>query len=192
MEVAAIKQVTSDLLTQMPMPTSEHALLTELGKRGYFSELPADPMLSLFQKHFTLMHCLYRLQQEWTSKNRYLAISATAICLYDEAQQAAAQHVQPSNHALAEYYLDWQNMEKVDANGVAGLMASFWKRFATGGEPALQAFKCLGVEPTQDWAVVQKAYRQKATAHHPDKGGSAESFAQLQNAFATLKSFFGK
>jgi curved DNA-binding protein CbpA len=44
----------------------------------------------------------------------------------------------------------------------------------------------LGVEPTASMEEIQKAYRQLALQHHPDRGGNAEEFKKVDNAYSGL------
>lgn len=48
-------------------------------------------------------------------------------------------------------------------------------------------YEKLGVEPNATDEDIKKAYRQKATQTHPDKGGSDEEFAAVAHAYETLK-----
>jgi len=44
----------------------------------------------------------------------------------------------------------------------------------------------LGVARDADSATIKKAYRTKASKHHPDKGGSHEKFVQIKKAYEVL------
>eukprot|EP00927_Polykrikos_kofoidii_P067025 TRINITY_DN62564_c0_g1_i1.p1 TRINITY_DN62564_c0_g1~~TRINITY_DN62564_c0_g1_i1.p1 ORF type:complete len:536 (+),score=64.98 TRINITY_DN62564_c0_g1_i1:59-1666(+) len=44
----------------------------------------------------------------------------------------------------------------------------------------------LGVAPDVDFSAIRSAYRQAALITHPDKGGSADAFLSVMNAFETL------
>ena len=48
-------------------------------------------------------------------------------------------------------------------------------------------YKTLGVTKNTNEAELKKAYRKLAMEHHPDKGGDADKFAQINNAYETLK-----
>src|SRR5690554_8052886 len=44
-------------------------------------------------------------------------------------------------------------------------------------------FDILGIPPTQDEAVIKRAYRQKALLYHPDRNPSKEAKAQFIDVF---------
>ena len=50
-----------------------------------------------------------------------------------------------------------------------------------------EAFLLLGVSRTSNLTEVKKAYREKSHAVHPDRGGSAEQFLQLNKAYSVVK-----
>ncbi len=47
-------------------------------------------------------------------------------------------------------------------------------------------YKVLGVEKTANKAEIKKAYRNLAKKHHPDKGGDAEKFKEINEAYEVL------
>lgn len=48
-------------------------------------------------------------------------------------------------------------------------------------------YRLLGLSPTAPWEDVEKAYRQKAKIHHPDRGGDADAMRSLNEAYQFLK-----
>ena len=68
------------ILRTASAPLSEYALLQELATSLAFFNISGLDTLALFQRHFLLYHCLYRLQQAlWASASGHLQISALAI-----------------------------------------------------------------------------------------------------------------
>ena len=47
-------------------------------------------------------------------------------------------------------------------------------------------YETLGVNHTTQPDEIKKAYRKLASKHHPDKGGDAEQFKKIQEAYDTL------
>lgn len=47
-------------------------------------------------------------------------------------------------------------------------------------------YQTLGVDKTANAADIKKAYRKLASKHHPDKGGDAEEFKRIQQAYDVL------
>lgn len=51
----------------------------------------------------------------------------------------------------------------------------------------MNPYEILGVDPGADIAAINAAYRRAARDHHPDRGGKAETFAELQAAVELLR-----
>lgn len=47
-------------------------------------------------------------------------------------------------------------------------------------------YQILGVDKTADDATIKKAYRKLVVKHHPDKGGNADTFASISEAYDIL------
>lgn len=50
-----------------------------------------------------------------------------------------------------------------------------------------KAYLILGLEEGTSVDVCKKEYRRLSLIHHPDRGGDAEKFSQLTDAFETIK-----
>jgi curved DNA-binding protein len=48
-------------------------------------------------------------------------------------------------------------------------------------------YNTLGVNKNASDSDIKTAYKKKAMEHHPDKGGNADKFAEISNAYDTLK-----
>ena len=49
-----------------------------------------------------------------------------------------------------------------------------------------EALKILGLDGGSDAVQIKAAYRKLALRHHPDKGGNAESFIRIKQAYEIL------
>ncbi len=178
-------------LAQQHTSVGEYQIIQHLGSQGVFEPLAGSgPTLSLFYKHFWTMHGLYQLRLNLRGTTQGLTISPLATELVD-LQASLSQDLSLESPALSDYYLNVNNIKDATEETVDELMHSFWVKFSdwqSGGD----AWSVLGVEKEAAWADVQRAYRRKAQAEHPDKGGSAEAFALYNDAYQKLKTVFDK
>ena len=54
------------------------------------------------------------------------------------------------------------------------------------------SFRLLGLSPSAQWEDVERAYRQKAKIHHPDRGGDEDTMRALNEAYALIKRTRGR
>jgi hypothetical protein len=54
------------------------------------------------------------------------------------------------------------------------------------------SFRLLGLSPSAQWEEVERAYRQKAKIHHPDRGGDEDTMRALNEAYALIKRTRGR
>ena len=47
-------------------------------------------------------------------------------------------------------------------------------------------YKVLDVDPNSSQDVIKKAFRKLSLKHHPDRGGDAEEFKKINEAYTTL------
>jgi len=171
-------------------PVREHDLIRYLDDHQCFAAFQTEPAnLQLFRKHFITRHCLYSLQENLDALWQ-LQMDAIEICLR-AAEEGATTQLSVSAVGVRDYYLDLDNLAQADEQSVSALLKTFWTRFASAGVSP-EAFQVLGVDTAATWAEVQSAYRRKAQRTHPDQGGSAAAFAEVQEAYAVLRNHFNK
>lgn len=61
-----------------------------------------------------------------------------------------------------------------------------------GGSDMDMCYRMLGLSPSARWEEVERAYRQKAKIHHPDRGGDADTMRALNEAYSRIKKSVGK
>ena len=79
----------------------------------------------------------------------------------------------------------WGTEDMVDA-AFTGYMA-LPSSIEMGPGQARAWWEVLQVSQTADWAVIEKAYKTLLHTAHPDKGGSAYAFQELQTAYKQAK-----
>lgn len=57
--------------------------------------------------------------------------------------------------------------------------------------PIAQYWQLLGIDPTHDTTAIQKAFRAKVKAAHPDRGGSKQAFQAVYAARDAAMAFAG-
>lgn len=185
---AKVYQVLSGLNT-----FSEYELLSEFGEHPALVAHDRNDSLGLFQKHFVMMHVLYSLRSLLLAAGEgTLEISPTKISLRKTQlkQDTTELSVDFDDTKLDEYYSDFTNIFKEDEASVDNMLAGFWKRYAED-----QAYRRMDVNASMtlfqlndDFTMqdLRKRFRVLAQKLHPDKGGDAEAFNELQDAYACL------
>ncbi len=51
-------------------------------------------------------------------------------------------------------------------------------------------YKLLGISPGASWEEIERAYRNKAKIHHPDRGGDEDAMKALNEAYELLKKVY--
>lgn len=51
------------------------------------------------------------------------------------------------------------------------------------------SYRLLGLSPSASWEEIERAYRQKAKIHHPDRGGDEDTMRALNEAYTLLKKY---
>ena len=171
------------VLATYPDGTSEYDFLSALGQKlSYFSGRPTDSLI-LFQRHFLLFHCLYRLQQDhYASQTGVLEITALHIQLwpYRSGSETISRH-----DPIRDYYLDISNLESTDSIQVNDLLGKFWLALARD-DSRTDALMLLDLADPVDDGAIRHRYRQLVMQHHPDRGGDHETIQLLNSALAKL------
>lgn len=152
--------------------------------------MSTEPTLGLFQKHFAVMHCLYRLQPKYAALGQELIISPLSIQLLPVSNvEAAASALATTVGSVREFYVDWGNFTAATPDSVAQLLRDFWQRYSAS-DKKLEALEILELPGDADWNEIQSQYRRLIAEHHPDKGGDRVKFVAIRQAYEVLKGIF--
>lgn len=174
------------------LPITEHQLLAVLVEQNVLDATYARESLSLFQAHFLVMNALYSIRNENREEGRELQVDPLAIdWLLTECNPSIKDRGLPAQtDPLAEYYLDWTHFRQASTESVDQLLDDFWSRYLSFDQ-ADQALEVLGLSPPVDWSEIKSRYRQLVMETHPDRGGDADEFARVRDAYETLKRAMG-
>ncbi|MAG43912.1 MULTISPECIES: DNA-J related domain-containing protein [Thalassolituus] len=189
MEEDTLNLVTDLLATYLAdghrCPEYELIRWLQAPEQGIFREDALSDSMTLFRANFIVMHALYRLRNRWLEDARgYLQISALDIGLVPLKTDSGSDL--PDQHdALAEYYLDLNNLD-TDQASVDALLNDFWQRMVIP-EHYDDDLAMLELTPPVDLSTIRQQYRRLASQHHPDKGGDAEAFRKVSSAYQRLR-----
>lgn len=183
--VASLTQQVLRMLHEHPSGLGEYQLIQRLRAAGcpWLPASTAGDTLALFRTHFLLFHCLYRLRDQLHGEQcACLAIGPLHIGLLP--YQAGPRGL--VHDPLRAYYLDLRRLFETGREEVEQLLKSFWE----GLDPrekkeALRLFSLDAREPL-DARAIRRRYRQLASAHHPDRGGSTERMQSINAALQVL------
>ena len=156
-----------------------------LSDAGWFDgldELPSS--LLLFVKGFCVRRAWFALQPTLLEQGWSLEVGLIRVTLHRVTD--AHQSLPSENSALAAIYDDLDYLANMTPEGVDAQIRAFWQKYeayVSGGE----AYVRLGAEPSDSWPTIVAKYRALASKHHPDKGGDAKRFQEVQQAFDQLK-----
>lgn len=179
--------LSRDLLEILQSGTTSHKteyeILKILREQHPFFLSPKNH-LQLFQQHFVVFHCLYRLQQSlWDSRQGHLLISALEIKI-DPYTQSKAGGLRLSD-PLRTYYLDLSQLDSMQQKDVEELIGSFWGRLATRDQRK-EALAILDLaDPVSDKKIKHR-YRELVMTHHPDRGGDKLRLQLINAALSDL------
>jgi len=168
---------------------TEHELIASLQEppfEFFDKEALRDP-LTLFQTHFLLFHCLYKLRERWREERKYELFIHTLNIECQPWQRGASALTEKD--ALAEYYLDLNQLGATSGADVESMLDDFWQRMGhsparVGTDmPVEDAWEIMEVKPPASQAVIKKQYRKLVHKYHPDKGGSVAKMQKIQKAY---------
>lgn len=174
-------------LLQTHRKIGEYELMTLLDEQygALFPKPDLSQSLLLFQHHFYLRHCLYTLQSQWLADDvAFLDIQLTHL---EVLPMGDASNALGRVNELREYYSDLRNINKESSASVDALLDSFWQQF-TQHIAAPRAHEVLQLTGHETYAEKKRRYKQLAQQHHPDKGGDAATFKQIQEAWQCVNS----
>lgn len=147
-----------------------------------------EALLALFQQHFIVRHCVYRLQKVFAVEHRINI--TTNVVGFDLSPSIPVEQKLPdtdiSYTELRSYYSDLSNLYSANSDTVADTLASFWKRY-NALEDSTSALAELGLSCDAGWHEIQQKYRELAQRHHPDRGGDSKKFVSIREAYLCLK-----
>ncbi|RTE87546.1 MULTISPECIES: DNA-J related domain-containing protein [Gammaproteobacteria] len=191
MNKEAIQTAVETILLAQVGSLKEFELIQKLQSPPYeiLSKKALHGELSLFQTHFLVFHCLYKIRQQWR-KEQFLDLNIDALDIrlmpYDAGQSGLVVE-----DKLEKYYLDWDEWEKTTQADVESLLNQFWSGFIEESRPPSvskdDALVTLSLEalPSKK-SELKDAYRRAIHRTHPDKGGSAEEAQAVQLAYESL------
>ncbi|MGM0430753.1 MAG: DNA-J related domain-containing protein [Pseudomonadota bacterium] len=188
-DIEILTQILAENLNTRPHWT-ELELIEQLQAQPYefFDKGALRDPLTLFQTHFLLFHCLYKLRERWREQKKYeLFIHTLNIeCQpWHEGTSALAE-----NDPLAEYYLDLNQLSSTSGADVESMLDDFWRRMGhssvTVDMPVGEAWQLMEVEPPVSHAFIKKQYRKLVHKYHPDKGGSVAKMQKIQKAYRCI------
>jgi DnaJ family protein C protein 3 len=171
------KAIEEDL---KPAKEGEEAVLPEVFSKASeqsgllfeLNELHCRAHTELGELKAAMPYCLKVLQKD--DGNRYALVARGEQNLLDENYEEAVRDLKRAFEATgnqdAAIHSRLQKAEK-------RLKLSKTKDY----------YKVLGVSRSADQKEIQKAYRKMAREHHPDKGGTPEKMAEINEAFGVLK-----
>jgi hypothetical protein len=161
--------------------------LVSLCDQGFISLIltDVDPQIVIFQKNFLVMNALYQIQRDIQSEGFLLSIFPLEICLIPNS--AGNKNVlEKRDRALADYYLDWSNLNDITVKEVESLFINFWKKY-NAVDKFDAALTTLGLNKEAQWFEIRQAYQKRIVISHPDKGGCADDFIQTREAYEILR-----
>lgn len=197
-QIEQLIEIAHDFLAAQNAPVTERELLLELDQHHMWEGLgKSSAIIRQFQKHFLTMHALYRLQEAVSNEDTRLEISPDWIFLRDLSNPDALKiehqddnvvargEMDETEKVLRKYYLDLNQLKIY--NGSISTSPDDYARRYSSSQQNKEAYEALNLSTDASWMAVQSAYRQRTVQCHPDKGGNAQEFQRVQDAYQDLK-----
>lgn len=162
--------------------------LVKLCEQHFLSLITKDIgfQIEIFQKNFFVMNALYQIQRDIKTDGFSLSIFPMDISIVQNCD-SVKNTLTTRDTDLACYYLDWSNLNNITVEEVERLFSSFWQRYSAV-DKVDAALITLGLDLDVDWFTIRQAYKIKIAVSHPDKGGCAEDFIKIREAYEVLTS----
>lgn len=144
-----------------------------------------DYNLSIFRKNFLLMNALYQLQLRLIKDGIYLSIGQIEVQLVSVSSISEKRLTNAGEQRIREYYFNWKNYERTSGEEVLALLDQFWNQYRSS-DKLTQSLVVIGVTATTAWHDIQRKYRVLARENHPDRGGDAQRFIEIREAYEVL------
>lgn len=173
------------VLADMPRGISEHDLIRHLRRNGC-SEIPElrdRDLYGLFRTHFRLFHALYRLRDRLRGE-RVAELVPDPMRIRLEPWRPGTGELDQRDE-LAAFYADLSRLESTRPEDVTRLVTGLQQRQRRVARRK-EALAVLGLDEHEPDHSIKRRYRQLAMQWHPDRGGDAARFQELQEAMEIL------
>jgi hypothetical protein len=131
------------------------------------------------------------IECETTQYSRYVSDDARKVLVWyvhpesgEEKRLETAQYERPMDN-LRAIYLTLDGIRLAEKRGLGELMKQNYAALPAPKERT--PWEVLGVQPNAAPEVVEASYRALAKKAHPDAGGRAEDFRELQEAYEAMR-----
>ena len=186
--LAFLQETLHQILSETTDGISEFDLIGRLQARqtSGFEKNVLRQNHTMFQCHFILFHCLYRLRERLQTQHiANIDIHCLNIRLLPYIH--TGENLPSSHDKICEYYLNFENLENTSSEDVEQLINSFWEYYVAGDQRS-HALKILGLEDPIEHSDIKRHYRRLVMEHHPDRGGDKTRLQAINEAMEILQS----
>jgi len=169
------------------------------------------PAVELYRFHFALFHTLYKLQNEYVEKGKYLHAHFMRIGVFDYPEKGkcayfhddtmtfcghdvanGAQHCPLHSEQLGDasveslslkyFYLDKENYDRLDSVTAESLLSGAWEILSSDNSLD-DSYRKLGLHGHENSQTVKIRFRELCKKHHPDQGGNVDLFMDINRAY---------